>query len=67
MLLLVATQIITELIPERAGPVIFKNSLLEFIAFRLIPVIFHARFGKKSKAWKLLETIINSKRGLSRN
>ena len=36
----VRAEIITELILERAGPVIFKTVLLELIAFRLIPVIF---------------------------
>ena len=36
----VCAEIITELILERAGPVIFKTLLLEVIAFRLIPVIF---------------------------
>ena len=35
----VRAESITELILERAGPVIFKTFLLEIIAFRLIPVI----------------------------
>ena len=46
------------------GPVIFYTFLLELIAVGLIPVIRPARRGK---AWKLLETIINSRQGLSRN
>ena len=36
----VRAEIITELILERAGPVIFKTFLLALKAFRLIPVIF---------------------------
>ena len=36
----VRAEIITELILERAGPVIFKTVLLELVAFRLIPVNF---------------------------
>ena len=36
----VRAEIITELILERAGPVIFKTFLLELKAYRLIPVIF---------------------------
>ena len=59
----VRAEIITELILERAGPVIFKTLLLELIAFRLIPVICPAR---RTKPKKLLETIINSSQGLSR-
>ena len=39
---------ITELILERAGPVVFKTFLLELKASRLIPVIF--LFCKKRKA-----------------
>ena len=35
----VCAEIITELILERAGPVIFETFLLEFIPVRLIPVI----------------------------
>ena len=31
---------ITELILEKAGPVILKTFLLELVAFRQIPVIF---------------------------
>ena len=50
-------EIITELIPERAGPAIFKSFLLELIPFRLIPVICPAR---EAKPEKLLETRINS-------
>ena len=59
----VRTEMITELILESAGPVVFKTVLLELIAFRLIPVIFC----KKSKARKKLKTIINSRQGLSHN
>ena len=39
----VRAEIITELILKRAGPVIFKNLLLELIAYRPIPVICRAR------------------------
>ena len=39
----VRAEIITELIPRRAGPVIFQTFLLELIAFRPIPVICPAR------------------------
>ena len=35
----VRAEIITELILERAGPVIFKTFLLELMALRLIPII----------------------------
>ena len=59
----VRAEIITELNLERAGPVIFKTFLLKIMAFRRIPVISC----KKRKAWKWLEMIINSRRGLSRN
>ena len=48
----VRAEIITELIPERAGPVIFKTFLLELIAFRLIPVICPARRAKPENYWK---------------
>ena len=48
----VRAEIITELIPERAGPVIFKNALLELKAFRLIPVICPARRAKPENDWK---------------
>ena len=44
--------IITELVLERAGPVILRTFLLEFIAFRLIPVICPARRAKPEKYWK---------------
>ena len=44
--LLSRAEIIAELIPKRAGPVIFKTLLLELIAFRLIPVICPARIAK---------------------
>ena len=47
----VRTEIITELIPERVGPVIFKTFLLEFITFRLIPVICPARRAKPENYW----------------
>ena len=36
----VRAEVITELILERAGPVIFKTLLLEIMAFRRIPGIF---------------------------
>ena len=48
----VRAEIITELILERAGPVIFKTFLLELIAFRLIPVICPARRTKPENYWK---------------
>ena len=48
----VCAEIITELIPERAGPVIFKTFLLELIAFGLIPVICPARGVKPENYWK---------------
>ena len=48
----VRAEIITELIPKRAGPVIFKTFLLELIAFRLIPVISAARGAKPENYWK---------------
>ena len=35
-----ASEIITELILERAGPAISKTFLLELISVRLVPVIF---------------------------
>ena len=48
----VRAEIITELILKRAGPIIFKTFLLELIAFRLIPVICHARGVKPENYWK---------------
>ena len=57
----VRTEMTTEFILERAGPVIFKTFFLEFVAFRLIPIFCPAN----CSCWKLLETIINSKQGLS--
>ena len=60
----VRTEIITELIQERAGPISFKTFLLKLIAFRLISVICPAR---RAKPEKLLEMIINSRQGPSRN
>ena len=48
----VRAEIITELIPERAGPVIFKTFLLELIAVRPIPVISPARVVKHENYWK---------------
>ena len=66
-LLTVRAEIITELILERAGPVILKTFLLELIAFRLIPDFCPARREQTQQSLKLLETIINSKQGLSRN
>ena len=62
----VCVESITELILERAGPVIFKTFLLELRAFRLIPVTSNLSC-KKSKTRKLQETIIGSSQGLSRN
>ena len=46
MLHTVHAENITELIPKRAGPIIFKTFLLELIAFSLIPVICPARRAK---------------------
>ena len=46
----VCAEIVTELIPDRAGPVIFENFLLELKAFRLIPVNSSNLSCKKSKA-----------------
>ena len=60
----VIAEIITELILERAGPVIFETFLLESKALRLISSNLSC---KKSKASKLLVTIINSRQALSRN
>ena len=48
----VRAKIITELILERAGPVIFKTFLLKLIALRLIPVISPARRAKPENYWK---------------
>ena len=48
----VRAEIITELILERVGPVIFKMFLLELITFRLLPVICPARRGKPENYWK---------------
>ena len=48
----VGAEIITELILERASPVIFKSLLLELMAFRLIPVIGPARKAKPDNYWK---------------
>ena len=48
----VRAKIITELILERAGPIVFKTFLLEFITFRLIPVICPARGAKPENYWK---------------
>ena len=59
----VRAEIITELIPERAGPVIFKNFFTGINSFQTDSSNLSFQ---KSKAWKSLETIINSKRGLSR-
>ena len=38
-LITVRAETITELIAERAHPVIFETLLLEFVAVRLIPII----------------------------
>ena len=48
----VRAEIITELILERAGPVILKTLLLELIAFRPIPAICPARGAKPENYWK---------------
>ena len=48
----VRAEVITELIPERVGPVIFKTLLLELIAFRPIPVVCPARRTKPENYWK---------------
>ena len=48
----VRTEIITELILERADPVIFKTFLLEIIALALFPVICPARQAKPKNCWK---------------
>ena len=48
----VRAEIITELILERAGQVIFKTFLLKLIAFTPIPVIFPAREAKPENYWK---------------
>ena len=48
----VRAEIITELILERASPVIFETFLLEFITFRLIPVICPARGADPENHWK---------------
>ena len=47
-----AEKIITEFILERAGPVICKTFLLEFKAFRPIPVICPARRASPETYWK---------------
>ena len=47
----VRAEIITELIPERAGPVIFKTFLLELIAVRPIPAFCPARGVKSENYW----------------
>ena len=48
----VRAEIITELIPEGVRPVIFLTFLLEFKAFRLIPVICPVRRAKPENYWK---------------
>ena len=48
----VRAKIITELIPERVGPVIFQSFFLELIAFRPIPVSCPARRAKPENYWK---------------
>ena len=54
---------ITELILERAGPILFKTFSLKFIAFRLIPAMCPARQAKTKEITneKVLRAI---KRGL---
>ena len=47
ILLTVRAEIISELIPERVGPVISKSFLLDLITFRPIPVICPARLTRK--------------------
>ena len=51
-LVTVRAETITELILERAGPVIFKTLLLELIAFGLNPVICPARRAMPENYWK---------------
>ena len=48
----VRAEIITELVPERLGPVIFNSFLLELITFRPIPAICPARRAKPENYWK---------------
>ena len=48
----VRAEIITKLILESAGPVISKTFSLEFISFRLIPVICPAGKSKPGNYWK---------------
>ena len=48
----VRAEIITELILERADPLIFKIFLLELRAFRLIPLICPARRATPENHWK---------------
>ena len=53
LLVTVCAEIITELILERAGPVIFRTFLSELEPFRLIPVIFPVRRAKAPENdWK---------------
>ena len=58
----VRAEIITELILERAGPVISKI----FTGMNGFQTVSD-NLSCENKAWKLLETIINSREGLSRN
>ena len=48
----VGAEIITELILERASPVIVETFLLVLIPFRLIPVVCPARRTKPENHWK---------------
>ena len=63
-LITVRAESITESIPERAGPVIYKSFFTGINNFQTDSSNLSC---KKSKAWKLLETIIHSKQGLPRN
>ena len=56
----VRAEIITELISERVGPVIFQNFLLELIAFRLIPVISPARRAKPENCYAGADQILTN-------
>ena len=48
----VRAEIVTELIPERVGPIIFNSFLLELITFTPVPVICTARRAKPENYWK---------------
>ena len=59
----VRAEIITELILKRADPIIFNDLFTGINRFQTDSSNLSC---KRSKAWKLLETIINSKQGPSR-